>query len=796
MSLLDGLRVVDLSEGIAGGYATKLLADAGADVVKVEDPSGDPLRTWSACGGPADPYRGGVLFQYLHTSKRSMAGRVGDAAVADLVATADVVVESGQLGPADLAAWASAHPRLGVVSITPFGRQGPWADRPATEFTLQALCGSTAARGVPEREPIYANGRLGEWFAGAYGAFLALVCARSARTAERGEHADLSMFEAMCLGLTSFPQLRASMGVTLRAGEVARSLELPSVEPTADGHVGFCTITGLQFQSFLALIGRADLIDDADLASFAGRERRRAEFLEMVHAWTTARTTEEVLAEAALLRIPVAPVGTPATVATMDHFAQREVFVPHPSGSFTQPRPPWQVEGVAPRPFEPLSPPWPAGPLSWAGPPATPGAAGRPGAPLAGVRVIDLTAFWAGPAATQLLAALGADVIKVESIQRPDGARFITTRSPADESWWEWSATFQVVNANKRGVTLDLTSEAGCELLFDLVARADVLIDNFSPRVLDNFGITWERVHAANPRLVMLRMPAFGLSGPWRDRPGFAQTMEQITGMAWLTGYADGPPVIPRGICDPLAGVHAAFTLLAALEERHRHGVGRLVESTMVEAALNVAAELVVESSAHGCELGRDGDRGPVAAPQGVYRCAGDDEWVAIAVTDDAQWAALVAEVGSGDHDGDDAPWGLATLVRGPGAEARRRAHDDIDRALGAWTAGQGAAEVAERLVQVGVPAARVVPPADQLDNPQVRDRGFVEIVDHPVIGRHEAPGLPFRLATHPGPWVVRGAPRLGADSRDVLAELAGVDAARFAELEEAGVVGDRPIGA
>ncbi len=172
------------------------------------------------------------------------------------------------------------------------------------------------------------------------------------------------------------------------------------------------------------------------------------------------------------------------------------------------------------------------------------------------------------------------------------------------------------------------------------------MIENFSPRVMANFGLEWDAVTAANPRAVMVRMPAFGLDGPWRDRVGFAQTMEQATGMAWMTGHADGPPVIPRGVCDPIAGLHAAFAAIAALGRfATATGVGMQVESTMVESALNVAAEMLVEYSRNGIELRRNGNRGPGASPQGVYRCQGDDEWVALAALDDT--ARTVAGRGS-----------------------------------------------------------------------------------------------------------------------------------------------------
>ncbi|MER3453335.1 MAG: CoA transferase, partial [Acidimicrobiia bacterium] len=620
--MIRDARVLDFSTGIAGPYCTKLLADAGADVVKIEPSGGDPLRR----------YGSGALFEFLNTSKRSVTRDWRK-----LIGSADLAVFDGPDVPEDLL----AEPGLTVVAISPFGATGPWRDRPATEFVLQAWCGSTGSRGTPDRPPIAAGGRIGEFEAGAFAAVAAAACLRGAP----GVFVDVSILEAMSLTMNTYAPLFATFlgwkpgPAGSRSPGPGRSVELPSIEPTADGYVGFCTITAQQFADFLVLIGRPDLVDDRDLASFEGRTRRMAEFCEMVHAWTAKRTTAEIIEAATLLRIPVAPVGNGATIPTFDHFVARNTFVPNPSGRFIQPRVPYRIHGTEPRPFAPA----PRvgehdGRVDW---PARNVRARPDDLPLAGIRVLDFTAFWAGPAATCVFAALGADVIKVESTRRPDGMRFTTTRPAGTDRWWEWSPLYNGVNVNKRGVTIDMTRPEGLELAKRLITKVDAVVENFTPRVMENFGLTWEVVHRVNPRVVMVRMPAFGLDGPWRDRAGFAQTMEQVSGMAWVTGFPDGPPVIPRGACDPLAGMHAAFALLLALEDRDRSGEGRLVEVTMVEAALNAAAEQVVEYSATGRVMNREGNRGPAAAPQGLYRCGGPEEWLALAVADDAQWVAL-----------------------------------------------------------------------------------------------------------------------------------------------------------
>jgi crotonobetainyl-CoA:carnitine CoA-transferase CaiB-like acyl-CoA transferase len=580
----------------------------------------------------------------------------------------------------------------------------------------------------------------------------------------------------------------------------ARTVEIPSIEPARDGYVGFCTITGQQWRDFLVLIERPDLVDDPDLARWDERVRRAHEVRAMIQAWTRHHDVNEIVQRAAALRIPVAAIGTGETVTHFDHFVARGAFVPHPGERFLQPRPPYRMSDAALRPLSVAprlgehAPAWLPRPDS-ALPSASPHRAqrGDDGAathsdlrarPLAGLRVIDFTAFWAGPFVTHYLAAMGADVIKVESIQRPDAMRFQSVRPATSEGWWEWGALFQQVNIGKRGVTLDLSRPRGVELVTRLLAQADVAVENFSPRVMDNLGLGYDVLRDVNARLIMVRMPAFGLDGPWRDRVGFAQTMEQVSGMAWLTGFADDPPVIPRGPCDPLAGLHALAGLFVALEHRRCTGRGQLVEATMVEAALNAAAEIVLEHGVNRAALTRDGNRGPVGAPQNLYRCRGDDRWLALSVASDAQWDALVGLLGYPDWGRDPS---LAT------AAGRRAHHDRIDAALGDWCRSRDAAQLADTMLARGIPAAPVLSAARLGDNPQVCARGFFETVVHPVVGTHSFPTLPLRFGNASWRWSTRPAPTLGEHNAEILHELLGLSNEEIEQLRADRIIGERP---
>jgi crotonobetainyl-CoA:carnitine CoA-transferase CaiB-like acyl-CoA transferase len=776
---LHGLRVLEIATEIAGPYAGKLFVDAGADAVKVEPETGDPLRTWT--------YRGsresgdGALFQYLNAGKRSVCGDASEVAVQSLATLADIIIIDSGTNDEAAARLGALAPHAVIASITPWGRGGPWSGIPANEFTLQAAAGSTGNRGRPEGRPLAAGGRLGEWLGGSFAAVSALAYSRR----RAGEFIDVSLLEVMAITMGGLAAVSAQ--ITEGSSLPTRFLELPSVERTADGYVGFCTITAQQFQDFLILIERPDWLDDTELHTSPGRVRRRVAFNAAVHGWTASRTTAEIIDAAVALRIPVAPIGDPESIPSIDQFVARGVFVENPGG-FVQPRPPYRIGTDETPEIRPAPQPGEhEGLIGWA--PRDQAAKDAPeGLPLDDLTVLDLTAFWAGPSATLLLASLGADVVKLEGVKRPDGMRFAATKPPTTERWWETGAMFISTNSNKRSVTLELSSLEGQRLARDLVRSCDIVIENFSPRVIDNLGLSWAAVTAANPRAVMVRMPAFGLDGPWRDRGGFAQTMEQVSGMAWMTGEPDEAPVIPRGACDPLAGLHGAFAALAAIEVRDATGAGSLVEATMVEAALNIAAPVVIEHSAYGAVITRDGNRDWSVGPQGVYACAAAETWIAISVVSDRDWDALISAIGAPEE-----------LLEDPAlmtAAGRRSSADLIDRHIEAWTNGRSLVDAVEALRGVGVPCAAVILPSDLLDQPQLQARGFFERVEHPVAGPLRLPGLPFRVAGRSSVgWIRQPAPTMGQHSAAILSTLAGLAPADFDELLDSGISAVRPAG-
>lgn len=788
-SPLSGYTVIDLSYGIAGAYCTKLLADGGADVIKVEAPEGDWLRSWSASG--SDLTGDGALFSFLAGSKHSVVADPDPDAefVGRLLAGADAVVWSAGSALAECfspAAIRERYPHLVVASITPFGLDGPWRDRPATEFTLQAWSGGIVGlgRGVADRAPVFVGGQVGDYLAGAYASAAILAALHGGRS--QGQLIDLSMLETQILGLTYYPVTYFEM--LGRPWRDARRLTVPGVAAAQDGLVDLGCGTAQQWFDLCAMVGHPEWIDEDSPLSITELANVYA---DEIYDWVRNHPSDEIRELATAFRIPNAPVANGANIVGLDHFVERGSFQRNPRDGFQQPGHPYRLRpaqlrqpGVAPRLGEHTTHYRAATPVPRAvsvEPPKR--------LPLSGLRVLDMTAFWAGPSCTHLLAMLGAEVIHIESARRPDGTRLIAGIPVTEEQWWEKSPIFAALNTNKKGLTLDLQRPRGRELLLELIGTCDVIAENFTPRVLDHIGLDFAAVQAVRPDAILLRMPGFGLDGPWRDNPAFAYVIESASGLSWLTGYPDRTPFEPYSVGDPNAGIHALNALLLALEHRRRTGQGVMVEAAMVDAALNIAAEQVIEYSAYGALLERAGNRGPTAVPQNLYLSAEIDEfgrldsWVAIAVATDEQWAQLCGTLGSPTWATDPA---LATA-------AGRRAHQDrIDERLAQWCAGRMRDEIVDTLWDAGVPVAKVMQPHRQAELDQLAARGFFEVVDHPVCGPARLSSVPMRLSGGPCRFHTQPAPLLGQHNRELLAEL-GLTDAEIAQLEADGVIGQAP---
>lgn len=410
--------------------------------------------------------------------------------------------------------------------------------------------------------------------------------------------------------------------------------------------------------------------------------------------------------------------------------------------------------------------------------------------PLNGVQVLDLTTAVAGPVAALLLGALGAEVLRIETpwARPPRPASALPYSGEGADEPWNREARLNELGNSKRSLALNLTTEAGLNVFLDLVAVSDVVLENFSPRVMGNFGLEWDTLSARNPEIIYVAMPAFGKSGPWRDRISYGPGIDAMSGLSWLTGYVDGGPLKPGNFyCDQNAGLHAALATVGALQARSRVG-GQQVELAMLEGELQLIGEAMVGQQLSGREPTRIGNEHSSWAPHGVYRALpmlGDpDAWIAIACRNDDEWAALLSVWQDASVAADRR---FATGLR------RWRHRRELDERVTEWTQHWNPLELSERLQAAGVPASAVMGARSLLRDEQVAARHSVGGVEHPQVGWSPAPQSAFRLSRTPSPPKC-AAPLFAADTVPVLREILRYSESRITELLACGAISDRLI--
>jgi crotonobetainyl-CoA:carnitine CoA-transferase CaiB-like acyl-CoA transferase len=399
---------------------------------------------------------------------------------------------------------------------------------------------------------------------------------------------------------------------------------------------------------------------------------------------------------------------------------------------------------------------------------------------LAGLRVVEFGGFAAGPVVAQVLGYHGAEVVKIESSTRLDGFRTNYPPFKDNRPGPERAAIFNLFNAGKRSLTLDLKHPRGREVARRLAARADVVVENFTPGTMARLGLGYADLSAANPRLVMLSTCNQGQFGPHAGHAGFGTHLTSLSGFTHLLGYPDQtPPLLYGPYIDFIAVGYGAIAVLAALRRRNRTDRGCHVDLSQYEAGLQIMAPALLDYFANGRVPTRDGNRHPTRAPHGVFPCRGEERWVALSVADDAEWARLVEALGSPEWARDE------RLV----TEAGRKAHEDrLDGLLAAWTRERERDEVVAALRSAGVRVYPVNSVAELFDDPQLAARGTWRPLEHPVLGRVRVEAPPFNLSRTPSE-VERAGPLLGGDNAYVLGELLGYGAEEIAELERAGAL-------
>lgn len=406
--------------------------------------------------------------------------------------------------------------------------------------------------------------------------------------------------------------------------------------------------------------------------------------------------------------------------------------------------------------------------------------------PLAGLRVIDLTVAVAGPVATHLLGDLGADVIRVEPpFGRPTAHLDVVpvTEGAADRPY-NRAAGYIDLQRSKRGMTLDLSKPLGREILLRLVSASDVVIENMAPRVLPGLGLAYDDLRAAKSDIVLVSMPAFGATGPLRDRVAFGPGIDAMSGLAHLTGYPDrGPMNASLYYCDYNAGALAAAAALAAVRHRDRSGEGQHVELAMLEGELQLVADALIDYTMNGRVGSRRGNGHPSMAPHGVYPCAADDRWIAIACADDRQWASICAVVRRPD---------LLREPRFADVVSRVRNREEVDEIIASWTSKRQASAAARELNDAAVPASPVQTIADLFEDAHLRARDWIQYSDHPEAGMVPHTRAAFTLSGTPA-GVDRHAPAFGQDNAYVLRVVLDLDDETISAAYRERVVRDEP---
>ena len=830
---LSDLRVIDLTHGIAGPYCTKLLADFGADVIKVERPgSGDFTRSLGPF--PQDiphPEKSG-LFLHLNTNKRSLVLDLktpqGVEAVKELVRDAEILVESFRPGVmADLGlgyeTLSRINPNLVMTSISNFGQTGPYRDYAASELTLFGMGGNMHASGLPDRYPLKLGGNHVQYQAGNVAAMATL----SAWYAQRyqgmgGQQVDVSIFETQMGSINHRMRNLLNYQYTGERGRrrgpgVAGGYPAGNY-PCQDGYVNVGG--GPRWSRTVEMLGMPELLDDPRFAPPLGQlsAEGRQEFETTIFLpWLMERTKQQVVEECQAHRIlSGANNDIGEVVDNNPQLDARNYFVEidHPvAGRFRYPGAPiltesrwWRIRRPAPllgqhtqevlEELEGSQRPSSSSTTTDASPRG--GRTGKARLPLEGIRVIDMTVVWAGPYGTMFLADLGAEVTRVEALNIfPNNTRgqlprpskeaeeaatmaMYPNRDPGERPW-NRALIFNVHARNKYSMTTDLHTPEGRDMFRRLVEKSDLFIENNAVGAIGRLNLTYSVVSQWNPLITMISAAGMGQTGPWSHYRGMGSHFEAPFGHSSVMGYPDMDiEGVPGSVAaDASTGVTIASAAITALHRREKTGKGVYIDISMGENFLPHLGELVMDYTINGRVAQSPGNRDPWLV-QGAYQCAGDDEWIAISLGKIEQWHALCRLMKKPEQIEDERFADMGGL---------RAHHDKVDEVIGAWTADRDTIALFHRLQKDGIPSGPLLHEPLAYADPHLRERGFFVSIDAPEVGTYEHAGTTFKLSKVP--FEVRKPPvRLGEDNDYVYREVLGLSEEEYAHLKALGQIG------
>jgi crotonobetainyl-CoA:carnitine CoA-transferase CaiB-like acyl-CoA transferase len=799
MQGLAGVRVLELGSVVSAAYASKLIADLGAEVIKVEEPEGDGAR-WRGPfpQGVPDQEKSG-LFLYLNTNKRGVTLDLrqdqGKEQLRRLVAWADILIHNyspplmAELG-IDYAAFCQMNPRLVMCSITPFGLTGPYRNYKAYEITAAHGGGwgwlIPTASDRPDLPPLKAFGHQADFQGGLAAATASLAAYYRALETGQGEHIDLSIQEYVASFLEQNFIYYTYMGeVATRLGK--RLLYPWGIYECQDGLIFLVTIEEDQWTRLV------DMMDNPEWGSweifkdgFARGENQDVLKLYL-DEWMRGWKVEDLFRAGQERRICFSPVFSMAQLAEQKQLRSRNFFiaVTHPrAGTLTYLGPPyqlkdpwWKIRRPAPLLGEhneevlrsTVGNPQPLTPH-----PSLLASAIR--LPLEGVRVADFSWVWAGPFCGMQLAHLGAQVIKIESQARPDLGRRLPLHPPDMEPGLNRSGYFNQWNQGKKSLLLDLSKPEAITVAKELIKKCDVVLENFATGVMDRLGLGYEELKTIKPDIIMASISGYGHTGPQKTYMGYGPATAPLTGLSSLTGYPGGPPQeVGISYGDPNSGINAAAAICAALVARKRTGQGQYIDVSLWESTVALLPEGWMEYAMNNTQPARRGNYDPWMSPHNCFRCAGEDEWVTIACGSDKEWQALGKAIEQPQ---------LATDPRFRTAKDRKAHEEELEARLTAWTEKREKWEVTHALQAAGVAAFPSLNSKDLANDRHLNERGFFARLPHQEVGVRAHTGIPWRLA-HAANGVRAPAPLLGQDTDSVMRDLLGYSAQEIARLKE-----------
>ncbi len=792
---LAGIRVIELGGGVSAPFCGKLFADYGAEVIKVEPrDGGDPARSWGPFpGDTADVEKSGV-FHFLNTNKKSVTLDTTDAAdrerIAALVASADVLIENNT--PRQMRDWSldyatlsQSNPALVMVSITPYGQTGPYANWRGTDLNAYHLTGASSRYcGLPGEAPLEHGTFAADYFGAVSGASWGMAAVYGRKNTGVGQHVDVSSAEAIAAAFVGGQNIGgyAQDGKFEKRTGVGMPLGAPAtIIPCKDGHVWMLALEPGQWNGIAKVMGDPEWMQTEMFQDMFSRAQNADLIYPLIEEWTMEHGKHEIMEQCQAAGAPVSAVFTVAEAADHPHLQERGyiVEVEHDDlGTLRMLGAPFKLSQTpgGPRTAAPklgADNDEVLGSLAAVAKPAS--AAPVAGArPLSGIRVANFGWVWAGPVVGQTLNFLGAEVYKVESNVRVDMTRTLPPFG-GGESGPNRSLSNHACWAGNGSVSIDFKTEEGLELARELIKESDVVIENFGPGVMDKIGVGYEEMKKHKPDLVMLSMQGAGAYGPLMNTRTYGLSLTSLTGLDSLVGYVDGPPLpVENAYSDPFTGIFGAFAVVTALQHRDKTGEGQYIDFSQQEAVMQMVGPAYMDYAMNQRVAGPKGNRHPlgIAAPHGVFRCAGDDRWISIAIESEAEWAALVDAMG--DPDWANSPEFASLEGRLDNIEML---HEQLDR----FTSEHDDRQLTERLQTAGIAAAPVLNVADLLDDPHYKARGTFIEVDHPLGFSETIYGSYVKLSH--SPVDVRPGPVIGQDNEHVFKDILGLSPDRYDDL-------------